>query len=145
MKIKSNLKKIRLLCLLIGVAATVATMPSAGFSESGKDKLETFSSIKMKYGDLSGFEIRIVATPDGYKGTFQFCLGEPSEPLPIQPAIKDKAIFFKFEAPNFINERSLKGTFKGHFNVNGMRGTIQDNWGLLDGTIILPRSASYWD
>jgi hypothetical protein len=86
-------------------------------------------------GDITGVEVFLVYSRDGYRVVYQSSEGEPGPPVVLPATINGKSI--RFSIPKSIDAR---GEFVGSIDATEIVGTFSGN----GQTVHLPRHSSYW-
>ncbi len=120
---------------LVACAATSASVPS-------KKLTGIYTNLKFnsESGDVSGIEIFVVWSKQGYRVVFQDAEGSPQSPIVVDASILGKKI--RFTLPE---RRGYSGEFVGEFIEEGIVGSFADGARSNEGTAFrLKRSLSYW-
>jgi hypothetical protein len=127
--------------LWFGVVLSFALTPSTAIAKPQFKCTGTFSSLEYNKegGDLTGVELFVALTRDGYKGVLQLAEGEPGPLLLVAVECDGTTIHI-----HFVDEQGDSGEFAGVLSPQGLRGKFRfQGGGELD--VKLRRKPSYWN
>lgn len=129
--------------LSFSIALVVCFLSTLSFAESSQ-LTGVFSNIayNRESGDLSGIEVFITNSREGYYVQFQSAQGEALPPILVKAVVDDSNV--EFTLPNSANDYS--GKFKGKIAKRGLYGRFE-NGQLVNGKkdFFLKRRKSYWE
>jgi len=94
----------------------------------------TFSNMKYdkETGDIEGYEIVIMNSDSGFKGTFREAAGEPAKYQFFVPIIENGMVSFEIESKSiYYPGKVFVDKFIGFYNENGISGTLSDGKGRI--------------
>jgi len=130
--------KIIVTAILYMLTGSMGTCASAAERVTGIYSNMAFNE---ESGDVSGIEIFVVYSREGFQAVFQDAEGSPSVPVVVPAIIKGSEISFELPERNGYSGKFLgrvtKGQLEGHFLTGavGKEGKPE---------IVLKKSRSYW-
>ena len=89
-------------------------------------------------GDISGQELHIMYTTNGYQGVFQIAEGAPEPLMLVTIRYQRNQLYFEF------GKDKNHGQFDGKILRTGIKGTLKYDQGGNE-EIYMKRAAGYWD
>ena len=143
-RIKFSMKAIKILLIptaLLFLLLLTAFSSLATATGDGPRRTGTFSDMEQNTstGDITGCEVRIVVSDQGYSGTIQCANAWPGKFLMLEEIRYDVGdIFFK------VPSGPMAGSFRGRVTDEALTGVIE----FADYKLVrlhLPRKSSFWE
>jgi hypothetical protein len=137
-----NLTVIRAAMIVLLLASALMLVAGTPTSQLSTKITGTYTNMyfNQEGGDLLGEELRIVAVPGGYQGTFQVAEGVPESLVLVD--VKTNGTNITFSVPTGYLE---SGAFAGTIQNGVIKGSFLRPDGSAGSAITLQRGKSYWD
>jgi hypothetical protein len=132
---------LKIACAIAGFIFCCITLPGLCGEEVQMTGIFTNMRYNAESGDLTGIELFITRSDDGYHVQFQATANGALSPVLVSAEVNPP--YVEFVLPK--TPHSYSGRFKGKFTARGLQGQFEGGQ-LVDGKkdFLLKRTKSYW-